>query len=256
MIDQRLIICAVLSVGGHFAFGKLLEQLPERDHAVVKPPLKVRVIEPPPAPEPIKPPEPEPPKPEPIKPFEPVVAKVTPHPHPNTSPPPTPTPPPPVDTPTPGPTGPATTNHPVFAVSIESTTGGGNGPEMRTGNTTNAGAPKTGTPQTAGNGGSHDAAAPVAAFEVTKMPLPKGRCAGVYTEEAKAAAIEGVVILDLTVDATGHTRDIKVIEGLSHGLTEAALAALKACTFDPGEKNGAAVPVRVRGFKIRFVLDK
>ena len=31
--------------------------------------------------------------------------------------------------------------------------------------------------------------------------------------------------------------------------------ALAACTFTPGEKNGAPVPVRVRGFKIRFLLQ-
>jgi protein TonB len=256
VIDQRLIICAVLSVGGHLVFGKLLEQLPARDRHVVKPPLQVRVIEPPPPPEPVKPPEPPPPPPTPTPTPTPVVAKQVKHPSSPLTPPP-PTPPPPVDTPpTNAPTGPATTNQPVFGVSMESTTGGGNGPAMNVGNSTNATAPKSGTPQTSGAGGGHDAAAPVAAYEVTKMPLPRGRCAGTYTEEAKEAAIEGVVVLDLTVDATGHTRDIKVVEGLEHGLTEAALAALRACTFDPGERDGVAVPVRVRGFKIRFVLDR
>jgi hypothetical protein len=33
-------------------------------------------------------------------------------------------------------------------------------------------------------------AEPVAAVEVTKMPLPQGRCAGKYTEEARAAATD------------------------------------------------------------------
>lgn len=33
-------------------------------------------------------------------------------------------------------------------------------------------------------------AEPVAAVEVTKMPLPQGRCAGDYTEEARAAATD------------------------------------------------------------------
>ena len=40
------------------------------------------------------------------------------------------------------------------------------------------------------------------------------------------------------------------------GLTEAAVAALQACRFSPGEKDGKPVPVRVRGFKIRFVLQE
>jgi len=87
------------------------------------------------------------------------------------------------------------------------------------------------------------------------MPLPQGRCAGQYTDAAREAGIEGVVVLDLIVDATGRAKDIEVVEGLDHGLTEAAIAALRACRFSPGEKDGAAVPVRVRGFKIRFVLD-
>jgi TonB family protein len=90
------------------------------------------------------------------------------------------------------------------------------------------------------------------------MPLPLGRCSGLgkYTTEARDAKVEGVVVLDLIVDEHGRARDIKVVEGLSHGLTEAAIAALAACPFTPGEKNGVPVPVRVRGFKIRFYLPE
>lgn len=87
------------------------------------------------------------------------------------------------------------------------------------------------------------------------MPLPRGRCAGKYTDEARAAAIEGVVELDLIVDAEGKARDITVTSRLSHGLTEAAVSALAACRFTPGERNGVAVAVRVRSFKIRFYLQ-
>jgi protein TonB len=97
-------------------------------------------------------------------------------------------------------------------------------------------------------------AEPVASYEVTVMPLPQGRCAGKYTDEALRAAVEGTVVLDLIVDEKGRARDIKVVSGLGHGLTEAAVAAVKECRFSPGEKEGTAVPVRVRGFKIRFVL--
>jgi len=86
--------------------------------------------------------------------------------------------------------------------------------------------------------------------------LPQGRCAGKYTEAARAAGIEGVVVLDVIVDETGRTRDITVVEGLDHGLTEAAIAALRACRFSPGERAGQPVAVRVRGFKIRFLLGE
>ncbi len=67
-----------------------------------------------------------------------------------------------------------------------------------------------------------------------------------HVETATAAA----------VDEHGRARDITVVEGLSHGLTEAAIAALQACTFTPGEKDGQPVPVRIRGFKIRFLMEE
>lgn len=88
------------------------------------------------------------------------------------------------------------------------------------------------------------------------MPLPQGRCAGRYTDEAKAAAIEGTVVLDLVVGDNGRVREVSVVSGLGYGLTAAAITAVKECRFSPGEKDGTPVPVRVRGFKIRFVLGE
>jgi TonB family protein len=78
---------------------------------------------------------------------------------------------------------------------------------------------------------------------------------GQYTEEAKRTATEGTVVLDLVVAEDGHVREVKVVSGLPHGLTEAAVAAARACHFSPGEKDGVPVPVRVRAFKIRFLLQ-
>jgi TonB family protein len=97
--------------------------------------------------------------------------------------------------------------------------------------------------------------APVPAYEVTKMPLPVGRCVGKYTDEAKQAAVEGTVVLDLVVGADGVVREVHVVSGLPNGLTEAAIAAARACRFSPGQKGETAVPVRIREFKIRFLLD-
>ena len=62
-------------------------------------------------------------------------------------------------------------------------------------------------------------------------------------------------MLDLVVGADGRVREVRVVSGLGHGLTEAAIAAAKACRFSPGEKGELAVPVRIREFKIRFVLQ-
>jgi TonB family protein len=55
-----------------------------------------------------------------------------------------------------------------------------------------------------------------------------------YTAEARAAAIEGKVVLDLTVCEMGKVKDVKVVEPLSHGLTEAAVAAARKWKFEKG----------------------
>jgi periplasmic protein TonB len=109
--------------------------------------------------------------------------------------------------------------------------------------------------------GNHDGSVrskgltPVAnAYEVTTMPMPQGRCEGKYTPEALSAAIEGTVILDVIVDGNGHVDEVRIVSGLSNGLTEAAVSAIKGCRFSPGEKDGKPVPVRIPGYKIRFLL--
>jgi TonB family protein len=138
----------------------------------------------------------------------------------------------------------------VFGVTMESTSQGGTGPAMPVGNTTRA------APVAPAGAPVKPLAEPVAAVEVTRMPLPVGVCPGKYTEEAHAAAIEGVVVLDVTIDEHGHTRDVTVVQGLTHGLTQAAIAAVTACRFTPGERNGQPVPVRIRGYKVRFIMPE
>ena len=245
IVDRRLAICAIASVAGHLAFARGLDHLPPRPRTPERQIVTVRVVEPPataPPPEPVKPPEPARP-PEPAK---PVV-----HERPRSQAPVARHDAPPVDTP-PVDTPPATadtTTTPVFGVTMQSTSQAGTGPAVPVGNTTR---PAPTAPTAAA---VKPLAEPVAAALVTRMPLPQGRCSGTYTDEARAAATEGVVVLDLIVDERGRARDITVVEGLPHGLTQAAIAALAACPFSPGERDGQPVPVRVRGFKIRFVMQ-
>jgi TonB family protein len=136
----------------------------------------------------------------------------------------------------------------VFGVTMDSTSQAGSGPAMPVGNTTHA------APTAAAAAPVKPLAQPVAAVEVTKMPLPLGACPGKYTDEARAAALEGVVVLDVTIDEHGRARDFTVVSGLPHGLTQAAIDAVSACRFSPGERSGQPVPVRVRGYKIRFLM--
>jgi TonB family protein len=143
---------------------------------------------------------------------------------------------------------------PVFGISMESTSAAGAGPAMRVGNTLLT-KPKEHDSQSP-IGPVRPLAAPVPAYEVTKMPLPKGgNCPpGPYTDEAREAGLEGTVILTFVVDENGRVRDIKVLQGLGMGLTEAAKRAVAACPFSPGERNGQPVPTRVSAFKVRFSL--
>ena len=59
-----------------------------------------------------------------------------------------------------------------------------------------------------------------------------------YTDDAQAAAVEGKVRVQLTVDETGKVIDVKLIQGLGHGLDEAALQAAKRATFEPALRCG------------------
>jgi protein TonB len=244
LIDHRLVACAVASVIGHFVIARALEELPPRS---VEPPVRatieVRVVAPPAPPPPPEAPPQEPAKPEPIakpvherprvRPVRPAVRTESPAQH---------------DAPVTAPSANADpAAKPVFGVTMESTSQAGQ-TAAPVGNTTQPQPPGTATT-------APRPLAVAAAHEVTKLPLPQGRCAGKYTEAARAAAIEGTVVLDLVVDESGRTREIQVIEGLGHGLTEAAIAALRGCHFTPGERDGKPVPVRIRSFKIRFLLQ-
>jgi protein TonB len=243
-LDPRLAVCLVFAIALHFAVAKGLDQLPH--YKIIQPPQKVaiQVIEPAP------PPPPEPPKPEEPKPEEPKeVPHEAPRPHPvhaisvasvaKDAP---PTDKPVVTT--------DTTEDAVYGYDMTSASTQGTGPAVPRGNTQQPAAP-TGTDKPV-----KQLAAPVQAFEATKMPMPQGRCFGKYTDEAKAAGVEGTVVLDIIVGEDGHVRDIQVSQGLPNGLTQAAITALKQCTFTPGEKDGKPVPVKIRGFKIQFVLSE
>lgn len=244
----RLGICAAASIASHLTLARGSTHLPKRVEAPQPVVVRVQLREP--APEP----EPEPPSAE-AEPKKQVahelvsrhtrkVAMAEPR---NKLPPPRGLPP--TERPA---TNNDATNVPVFGISMESTSTSGSGPSIRVGNTLQTN-PREHRGETDGSVGKA-LGAPVQAYEVTKMPLPKGECTGHYTEEAREAGLERVAIFDLVVDEKGRARDIKVMQGLGSGLTEAAKRALQGCRFSPGERAGKPVPVRVRSFKIRFTL--
>jgi TonB family protein len=239
----RLLVCAVVAVVGHLLLLRGVVHLPPQAEAAR--PLVVQVLLKVPPPEPEKPPEPEAtPEAQPAH-QAPARRRATADVPRRENPPKNP---PPTERPA---TGTDTTTTPVFGISMESTSSAGTGPAMPVGNTLQT---KPGRTKAAAAEVKPLAAAPAQAYEVTKMPVPIGDCRGnYYTEEAKEAGVEGTVILKVLVGEDGRVRDVKIVQGLPHGLTEAAVRAVKACRYTIGEKDGKPVPVWVPG-KIRFVL--
>jgi TonB family protein len=63
-----------------------------------------------------------------------------------------------------------------------------------------------------------------------------------FSEEARKAKLQGVVVLDIQVDAAGHARIIRVSQPLGMGLDEKAVEAVQRWRFRPATRNGSPVP--------------
>lgn len=64
-----------------------------------------------------------------------------------------------------------------------------------------------------------------------------------YPDLARKEKVSGLVVLEVVIDHTGVLKDIKVIQPLPDGLSEAAVEAVKHWTFAPGTLNGKPVDV-------------
>lgn len=65
----------------------------------------------------------------------------------------------------------------------------------------------------------------------------------IYTEPARKARIEGIVILQLTISKGGDVLDVKVLKGLPMGLTDAAVEAARRQKFKPAYRASSGKPV-------------
>ena len=74
-----------------------------------------------------------------------------------------------------------------------------------------------------------------------------------YSEEARKAKYQGVVVLSAIVRKDGTIEILKVVRGLGLGLDENAIQALKQWKFRPGMKNGVPVDVALN-IEVNFSL--
>jgi protein TonB len=64
-----------------------------------------------------------------------------------------------------------------------------------------------------------------------------------YTEEARQARIQGIVILEAVIDPRGEVKSVRVLKGLPLGLDGAAVEAVKRWKFEPARLQGQPVAV-------------
>ncbi len=135
--------------------------------------------------------------------------------------------------------------------------------------------PETGREQSSpGPGASHDSAMPtVVAQRVEIEPQPPAPVtpplrlhsgitaprkavdvAPTYPPIARNAHIEGIVVLEATIDTEGRVTDLRVLRSVPL-LDDAALQAVRQWRFTPGQLNGQAVAVIIT-VTVRFALDR
>jgi TonB family protein len=79
----------------------------------------------------------------------------------------------------------------------------------------------------------------VSAPKVMESPSPD------YSEEARKAKYQGVVVAFLIVDATGRPRDVRVGRSLGMGLDQKVIEAVRRWKFQPAMKDGKPVAVNI-----------
>jgi TonB family protein len=66
-----------------------------------------------------------------------------------------------------------------------------------------------------------------------------------YSEEARKAKYQGIVVLLLIVDSNGKPQNVKIQRSLGMGLDQKAIEAVRLWKFQPAMKNGSPVAVQI-----------
>ena len=76
-----------------------------------------------------------------------------------------------------------------------------------------------------------------------KPPVPLVRPEPQYSDEARAALLEGTVVVRVVIGIDGTPQEALIVRGLGLGLDEMALEAINQWRFKPGARDGQPVPV-------------
>ncbi len=79
--------------------------------------------------------------------------------------------------------------------------------------------------------------------EVSVPPHVASKVEPKYTARARAAKIQGKVVLTMVIKTDGHADHIQVQQSLDKGLDANAVSAIKKWSFEPAKKDGKLVPV-------------
>ena len=74
-----------------------------------------------------------------------------------------------------------------------------------------------------------------------------------YSVEARAAKVQGTVVLSVVIGTDGKAYDVQLRKGVGYGLDEQALNAIAQWTFKPGVRDGMAVAVQA-SIEVNFRL--
>ena len=85
--------------------------------------------------------------------------------------------------------------------------------------------------------------------EIIEKPDPR------YTEEARKAGVQGIVVLRVLLSPTGSIERIRVMRRLPYGLTENAIRVACKIKFKPAIKGGEKVPQWI-AVEYGFMLSK
>ena len=111
-------------------------------------------------------------------------------------------------------------------------TGSSNSPSRSVVRTAGFGDADVPAPATVQSRPADRAVAKITPAEILSKPTP------IYTDEARAQRIEGEVLLEVVLQATGKLRVVKIVRGLGHGLDDAAVRAAEQIRFKPALQDG------------------